>query len=165
MGRMMLPSSGSNLPFDLIWDLQSASECWDVLWVPELVMTTMSTVIITAATLGGLIMGQREPSYALLNHDSPVRQSWYHLPFNRWGNWGSQGRRNLLRITELVSGRALRQMQALDPERLTQWKCLMDTLDSARVSSEGDSLLEKLPEAMGFLVVSEDESLLAAGTI
>uniref|UniRef100_A0A8C0CLX2 NACHT and WD repeat domain containing 1 n=1 Tax=Balaenoptera musculus TaxID=9771 RepID=A0A8C0CLX2_BALMU len=31
------------------------------------------------------------------------------------------------------------------------------------VSSEGDSLLEKLPEAVGFLVVSEDESLLAAG--
>uniref|UniRef100_A0A8D1N9N5 NACHT and WD repeat domain containing 1 n=1 Tax=Sus scrofa TaxID=9823 RepID=A0A8D1N9N5_PIG len=30
-------------------------------------------------------------------------------------------------------------------------------------SSEGDSLLEKLPEAVGFLVVSEDESLLAAG--
>ncbi|XP_045051717.2 NACHT domain- and WD repeat-containing protein 1 isoform X2 [Desmodus rotundus] len=31
------------------------------------------------------------------------------------------------------------------------------------VSSEGDSLLEKLPEAVGFLVVSEDESLLATG--
>nr|KAF6481333.1 NACHT and WD repeat domain containing 1 [Molossus molossus] len=31
------------------------------------------------------------------------------------------------------------------------------------VSSEGDSLMEKLPEAVGFLVVSEDESLLAAG--
>ncbi|XP_019497562.1 PREDICTED: NACHT domain- and WD repeat-containing protein 1 isoform X3 [Hipposideros armiger] len=31
------------------------------------------------------------------------------------------------------------------------------------VSSEGDSLLEKLPEAVRFLVVSEDESLLAAG--
>nr|XP_019592586.1 PREDICTED: NACHT domain- and WD repeat-containing protein 1 isoform X2 [Rhinolophus sinicus] len=31
------------------------------------------------------------------------------------------------------------------------------------VSSEGDSLLEKLPEAVGFLVISEDESLLAAG--
>ncbi|KAF6095948.1 NACHT and WD repeat domain containing 1 [Phyllostomus discolor] len=31
------------------------------------------------------------------------------------------------------------------------------------VSSKGDSLLEKLPEAVGFLVVSEDESLLAAG--
>uniref|UniRef100_F6TW45 NACHT and WD repeat domain containing 1 n=1 Tax=Equus caballus TaxID=9796 RepID=F6TW45_HORSE len=31
------------------------------------------------------------------------------------------------------------------------------------VSSEGDVLLEKLPEAVGFLVVSEDESLLAAG--
>nr|XP_006199152.2 NACHT domain- and WD repeat-containing protein 1 isoform X2 [Vicugna pacos] len=31
------------------------------------------------------------------------------------------------------------------------------------VSSEGDSLLEKLPEAVEFLVVSEDESLLAAG--
>ncbi|XP_045709212.1 NACHT domain- and WD repeat-containing protein 1 isoform X1 [Phyllostomus hastatus] len=31
------------------------------------------------------------------------------------------------------------------------------------VSSEGDSLLEKLPEAVGFLVASEDESLLAAG--
>ncbi|KAG8517257.1 NACHT domain- and WD repeat-containing protein 1 [Galemys pyrenaicus] len=31
------------------------------------------------------------------------------------------------------------------------------------VSSEGDSLLEKLPEAVGFLVVSEDDSLLAAG--
>ncbi|XP_036998029.2 NACHT domain- and WD repeat-containing protein 1 [Artibeus jamaicensis] len=30
------------------------------------------------------------------------------------------------------------------------------------VSSEADSLLEKLPEAVGFLVVSEDESLLAA---
>lgn len=170
MGRMMLPSPGSNLPFDLIWDLQSSSggrklECWDVLWVPELVMTTMSTVIIVAATLGGLIMGQREPSYALLNHDSSVRQSWYHLPLNRWGNWGSQGLRNLLRITELVSGRALRQMQALDPERLTQWKCLMGILASARVSSEGDSLLEKLPEAVGFLVVSEDESLLAAGSI
>lgn len=64
-----------------------------------------------------------------------------------------------------MSGRALRQMQALDPERLTQWKCLMGILASARVSSEGDSLLEKLPEAVGFLVVSEDESLLAAGSI
>ncbi|XP_072577393.1 NACHT domain- and WD repeat-containing protein 1 isoform X1 [Vulpes vulpes] len=31
------------------------------------------------------------------------------------------------------------------------------------VSPEGDSLLEKLPEAVRFLVVSEDESLLAAG--
>ncbi|XP_074194074.1 NACHT domain- and WD repeat-containing protein 1 isoform X5 [Rhinolophus sinicus] len=31
------------------------------------------------------------------------------------------------------------------------------------VSSEGDRLLEKLPEAVGFLVISEDESLLAAG--
>ncbi|XP_008575795.1 PREDICTED: NACHT and WD repeat domain-containing protein 1 [Galeopterus variegatus] len=31
------------------------------------------------------------------------------------------------------------------------------------VSSEGDRLLEKLPDAVGFLVVSEDESLLAAG--
>ncbi|XP_058148611.1 NACHT domain- and WD repeat-containing protein 1 [Dasypus novemcinctus] len=31
------------------------------------------------------------------------------------------------------------------------------------VSSEGDALLEKLPEAVRFLVVSEDESLLAAG--
>ncbi|KAM6219589.1 NACHT domain- and WD repeat-containing protein 1 [Rhynchocyon petersi] len=31
------------------------------------------------------------------------------------------------------------------------------------VSAEGDSLLEKLPEAVGFLVTSEDESLLAAG--
>ncbi|KAF5913734.1 hypothetical protein HPG69_017510 [Diceros bicornis minor] len=31
------------------------------------------------------------------------------------------------------------------------------------VSSEGDILLEKLPDAVGFLVVSEDESLLAAG--
>ncbi|XP_008822868.1 NACHT domain- and WD repeat-containing protein 1 [Nannospalax galili] len=31
------------------------------------------------------------------------------------------------------------------------------------VSSKGDRLLEKLPEALGFLVVSEDESLLAAG--
>nr|KAF6481331.1 NACHT and WD repeat domain containing 1 [Molossus molossus] len=33
------------------------------------------------------------------------------------------------------------------------------------VSSEGDSLMEKLPEAVGFLVVSEDESLLAAGSV
>uniref|UniRef100_A0ABI7YE69 NACHT and WD repeat domain containing 1 n=1 Tax=Felis catus TaxID=9685 RepID=A0ABI7YE69_FELCA len=31
------------------------------------------------------------------------------------------------------------------------------------ISPEGDSLLEKLPEAVRFLVVSEDESLLAAG--
>nr|XP_020042150.1 NACHT domain- and WD repeat-containing protein 1 [Castor canadensis] len=31
------------------------------------------------------------------------------------------------------------------------------------ISSEGDRLLEKLPEAVGFLAVSEDESLLAAG--
>uniref|UniRef100_A0A8C5P104 NACHT and WD repeat domain containing 1 n=1 Tax=Jaculus jaculus TaxID=51337 RepID=A0A8C5P104_JACJA len=31
------------------------------------------------------------------------------------------------------------------------------------VSSEGERLLEKLPEAVGFLMVSEDESLLAAG--
>ncbi|XP_027627109.1 NACHT domain- and WD repeat-containing protein 1 isoform X1 [Tupaia chinensis] len=31
------------------------------------------------------------------------------------------------------------------------------------VFSEGDRLLEKLPDAVGFLVVSEDESLLAAG--
>ncbi|XP_012519702.1 PREDICTED: NACHT domain- and WD repeat-containing protein 1 [Propithecus coquereli] len=31
------------------------------------------------------------------------------------------------------------------------------------VSSEGDRLLEKLPDAAGFLVISEDESLLAAG--
>ncbi|ELK26679.1 NACHT and WD repeat domain-containing protein 1 [Myotis davidii] len=33
------------------------------------------------------------------------------------------------------------------------------------VSSEGDSLLGKLPEAVGFLVTSEDESLLAAGSV
>lgn len=64
-----------------------------------------------------------------------------------------------------MSGRALRHTQALDPKPLAWWKCLMGILDSAQVSSEGDSLLEKLPEAVGFLVVSEDESLLAAGSL
>lgn len=64
-----------------------------------------------------------------------------------------------------MSGRALHQIQALDPERLTLWKCLMGIFDFVQVSSEGDSLLEKLPEAVGFLVISEDESLLAAGSI
>ena len=56
-------------------------------------------------------------------------------------------------------------MQALDLKPLTWWKRLMGILDCAQVSSEGDSLLEKLPEAVGFLVVSEDESLLAAGSV
>ncbi|VTJ73108.1 Hypothetical predicted protein [Marmota monax] len=37
------------------------------------------------------------------------------------------------------------------------------TMAFGRVSPGGDRLLEKLPEAVGFLVVSEDESLLAAG--
>ena len=41
----------------------------------------------------------------------------------------------------------------------------MGTFDFVQVSSEGDSLLEKLPEAVGFLVVSEDESLLATGSV
>lgn len=41
----------------------------------------------------------------------------------------------------------------------------MGILDFTQVSSEGDVLLEKLPEAVGFLVVSEDESLLAAGSV
>ena len=64
-----------------------------------------------------------------------------------------------------MSGRALHHMQALDLKPLTWWKRLMGILDCAQVSSEGDSLLEKLPEAVGFLVVSEDESLLAAGSV
>lgn len=41
----------------------------------------------------------------------------------------------------------------------------MGILDFAQVSPGGDSLLEKLPEAVRFLVVSEDESLLAAGIV
>lgn len=41
----------------------------------------------------------------------------------------------------------------------------MGILDSAQVSSEGDSLLEKLPEAVRFLALSEDGSLLAAGSV
>lgn len=41
----------------------------------------------------------------------------------------------------------------------------MDVFDFVQVSSEGDRLLEKLPEAVEFLVVSEDESLLAAGSV
>lgn len=55
--------------------------------------------------------------------------------------------------------------QALDPEPLSLWKCLMGIFDFVQVSSEGDSLLGKLPEAVGFLVTSEDESLLAAGSV
>ena len=41
----------------------------------------------------------------------------------------------------------------------------MGILDFAQVCPEGDSLLEKLPEAVRFLVLSEDESLLAAGKV
>lgn len=41
----------------------------------------------------------------------------------------------------------------------------MGIFDFVQVSSEGDSLLGKLPEAVGFLVTSEDESLLAAGSV
>lgn len=41
----------------------------------------------------------------------------------------------------------------------------MGIFDFVQVSPEGDSLLGKLPEAVGFLVISEDESLLAAGSV
>lgn len=64
-----------------------------------------------------------------------------------------------------MSGKAPLRIQTFDPEPLLLWKCSMGVFDFAQVSSKGDSLLEKLPEAVGFLVVSEDESLLAAGSI
>lgn len=63
-----------------------------------------------------------------------------------------------------MSGKALLQIQAFDPEPLQLWKYSMGIFVFAQVSSKGYSLLEKLPEAVGFLVVSEDESLLAAGS-
>ncbi|KAM7140727.1 NACHT domain- and WD repeat-containing protein 1 isoform 3-T3 [Molossus nigricans] len=78
-----------------------------------------------------------------------------------------------LRLWNLLSGQekfTIWDGGSKDPTESQSWSLHVDeakkvvySASSSKVSSEGDSLMEKLPEAVGFLVVSEDESLLAAG--